>query len=1072
MNKDAIGLEREQTVSLFMTRKSRIEEKMKSRVIVLSLLFLVALISLSSCIQTTPSPTATSGATQSPSPIPTSVVAATPTTKAEEPIYLSIIWHQHQPVYYKDPETNIYAKPWVRVHAAKDYVDMAAMLQDYPNIHVSFNLTPSLIRQLDDFESGAKDLYWTIAEVPADQLKEEQKLFLLERFFDTNRKIIARFPRYQELLQKRDAGQQYTTQDYLDLQILFNLAWTDPDWLSQEPLASLVAKGSNFVEADKDIVFSEHLRLISEVIPVHRELQDADQIEVTMTPYAHPILPLLVSTRLALVANPEMDLPGKEFAYGQDAIDQVQFGVQLYKDHFGIAPRGMWPAEGSVAQEIVNMVSSAGIQWMASDEGVLAASLGMGSFTRDSKEVVVEADTLYRPYYVQSKQGNPVAIVFRDVVISDKVGFTYSGVSGSAAAKDFINRIHAIREVLVADGSNGPHLVSVILDGENAWENYDNDGKEFLNSLYAGLSADPLIRTVTPSEFLAIAPDQPDIEDLWAGSWINHDFTTWIGEDEENTAWDYLTTTRELLQKYLSGVRQTTAEAVAQAQNYMYIAEGSDWFWWFGSDQNSGNDDAFDQQFRDTLKQVYNSLGEQSPGFLDVPIIPLNPIAADITSSGLISVTVDGQVSPDEWDAAGVYQASGGVMASGQPYFLDLAYGFSSTNLFIKISTLPEYNDPTGTSSIELYFQVPGSEPTNNFSRNGTLLGFQTNRYIEILFQDGSVSASQIYTSAGNETWSEPISLDTVAQGENLVELGVPLIMLGNAETGDRISLRAIHAEPIDLAGTITTVDTEVLPGSGPAVLAVPDLGTMNLVLDISDPERDDYGPGTYTYPSDAVFQAGSYDILNFQVGSDTDNIVFKFAMRGPVENAWGSPNGLSIQTFDIYIDTNGDGQGGVGFLPGRNLALGDGFTWDYAITVEGWDYGIYTPGDAGPQKIATSSEFQVLADPGQQRVTIRIPQSILGDNPESWKYAAMVLSQEGYPSGGVMRVRDVNQSAEQWRFGGGSADTNHTRVIDLVWPEPGMQETWLSIYTASQLPQTELVVDDFARVEMLEIGQ
>jgi alpha-amylase/alpha-mannosidase (GH57 family) len=1001
---------------------------------------------------------------------PTSTPA--PTVASEQPIYLSIIWHQHQPVYYKDPQTGIYDKPWVRVHAAKDYVDMAAMLENYPDIHVTFNLTPSLIRQLDDFQAGAKDLYWVTAEVPANQLTDEQKKFLLDRFFDTNRKIIARFPRYQELLEKRDSGDEYTTQDYLDLQVLFNLAWTDPDWLAQEPLASLVSKGSNYQESDKAIVFAEHLRLIDEVIPIHKELQDDGQIEVTMTPYAHPILPLLVSTRLALVANPSMDLPSKDFAYGADAVAQLQLGVQLYQDHFGRTPRGMWPAEGAVAQEIVNMVSAAGIQWMASDEGVLAASLGKDSFSRNAKEVVTEPDVLYRPYYVQGKQGTPVAMVFRDVVISDKVGFTYSGVSGTAAAQDFINRIHAIRDSLNTSGESGPHLVSVILDGENAWENYDNDGKEFLNSLYTDLTNDPLIRTVTPSEFLAMSPDQPKIENLWAGSWINHDFSTWIGEDEENRAWDYLATARELLQKYMTGIRQTSTEALEQAETYMYVAEGSDWFWWFGTDQNSGNDEAFDQQFRSTLKQVYLSLNETPPVELDVPIIPLNPVAADIASTGLISVTVDGLISAGEWDAAGVYQASGGVMASSQAYFQDVSYGFSSKDLFLKVTTSPDYSPPGGVSLTEFYLQVPGSGPTNNFSHNGTLLGFPANRLIELQFADGQLKEAIAYTSAGEESWGEPIGLDQIGQNESIIELAIPLTGLGSAETGDRISMRAIHAEQVDVAGTKSLMDTDVLPGNGPAMLVVPDLGTMNIALDVNDPERDDYGPGSYTYPSDAVFQAGCYDILDFQVGSDAQNIVFKFTMRGAVDNPWGSPNGLSVQTYDIYIDKDGDGQGGVNFLPGRNLALQDGFAWDYAITIEGWEPGIYSPGETAPERIATSSDMQILADPGQKRVTIRIPRSILGDDPENWKYAAMVLSQEGYPSSGVQRVRDINQNAEQWRFGGAPADTNHTRVIDLVWPEEGIQEDWLSNYSPSQVSQTDLTVNDFARVEMLAKGQ
>jgi alpha-amylase/alpha-mannosidase (GH57 family) len=1032
--------------------EDEIEENMKAKGWIITNVIMAMALIFSACSKPTANPTAT--------------------TVVEEPIYLSIIWHQHQPVYYKDPVTGIYEKPWVRVHAAKDYVDMAAMLKKYSNIHVTFNLTPSLIRQLDDFQAGAKDLYWVTAEVPADQLTDEQKQFLLDRFFDTNRKIIARFPRYQELLQMRDDGTEYTTQDYLDLQVLFNLAWTDPDWLAQEPLASLVTKGSNYQESDKEIVFGEHLKLIEEVIPIHKELQDAGQIEVTMTPYAHPILPLLVSTRLALVANPSMDLPSKDFSYGVDAVAQLQLGVQLYQDHFDMAPRGMWPAEGAVAQEIVNMVSAAGIQWMASDEGVLAASLGMDSFSRDAKEVVTEPDVLYRPYYVQGKTGNPVAMVFRDVVISDKVGFTYSGVSGTAAASDFVNRIHSIRDSLIASGATGPHLVSVILDGENAWENYDNDGKEFLNSLYTDLSNDPLIRTVTPSEFLSISPDQPKIENLWAGSWINHDFSTWIGEDEENRAWDYLATARELLQKYLTGIRQTTAEALEQAQEYMYIAEGSDWFWWFGTDQNSGNDEAFDEQFRNTLKQVYTSLKEMPPDELDVPIIPLNPIAADIGSTGMISVTVDGNVSDGEWDAAGIYIASGGAMASSQVYFHDVAYGFSAKDLYLKITTAPEHNPPAGVSLTEFYLQVPGSGLANNFSHNGTLLGFPANRLVELQFSNGQLKEAILYVSDGNETWGEPTSLNEAAQNENVIELDIPLADLGNAETGDRINMRTIHAEQVDVGGTKSLMDTDVLPVNGPAALVVPDLGTMNVIWDVIDPERDDYGPGTYLYPSDSVFKAGCYDILNFQVGSDDENIVFKFSMRGAVDNPWGSPNGLSVQTYDIYIDKDGDGKGGVNFLPGRNLALQEGFNWDYAITIEGWEPGIYIPGDAAPERIATSSDFQVLADPGQQRVTIRIPRSILGDNPEAWKYAAMVLSQEGYPSSGVQRVRDVNQNAEQWRFGGAPADTNHTRVIDFVWPEAGVQESWFQTYTPSLATQTDLTVVDFARVGMLAKGQ
>ncbi|MGC8875164.1 MAG: glycoside hydrolase family 57 protein, partial [Chloroflexia bacterium] len=559
----------------------------------MGLLFALLALLLSGCGPApTPTPSPTSLPTP-PSPTPT------PLPSPEQVLFVAIIWHQHQPLYYKDPQTGLYAKPWVRVHAAKDYVDMATLVEQYPRIHVTFNLTPSLLRQLDDIASGARDVYWATTEVPADRLTEEQKVFLLQRFFDTNRKVIARFPRYQELLEKRgtdlsDAGlrataARWTEQDFRDLQVLFNLAWTDPDWRAQEPLRALVEKGRNFEEADKAIVLGEHLRLVKEVVPVHRRLQEAGQIEVTMTPYAHPILPLLVDTTQAKIARPDIDLPREAFSYGRDAQAQVQKGVQFYEEHFGQPPRGMWPAEGAVSQLIVTMVSQAGIQWMASDEDVLAYSLGLPGFTRDAQETVQEADTLYRPYSVSDGRNPPVAILFRDRTLSDKIGFTYSGTKGDLAAADFVQRLHAIKDRLQAEGAKGPHLVTVILDGENAWEYYENDGKEFLHSLYRLLSEDPELVTVTPSEYLARFPEMPAIETLWAGSWIDHDFATWIGEDEENRAWEDLGMVRDFLQEYVSGKRKADEAVLAQALDLMYAAEGSDWFWWYGADQDSGD---------------------------------------------------------------------------------------------------------------------------------------------------------------------------------------------------------------------------------------------------------------------------------------------------------------------------------------------------------------------------------------------------------------------------------------------------------------------------------------------------
>ncbi len=1001
----------------------------------------------------------------------------------EAPIYLSIIWHQHQPVYFKDPQTNIYERPWVRMHAAKDYVDMAAILENYPDIHATFNLTPSLIQQLDDLAAGARDSYWVHSEIPAAELNEEQKQFILDRFFDTNRRIVDRFPRYAELLAKRDGSadplNEFTIEEYRDLQVLFNLAWTDPDWLEAEPFAGLVAKGAGFAEEEKALILDQHLRLIEQVVPLHKALQDAGQIEITTTPFAHPILPLLVNTGLAREALPEIELPGQPFVYGQDGITQIEKGVALYSEHFGRAPAGMWPAEGSVAQEIVTMVSTNGIRWLASDEGVLAKSLGRDSFTRDSAETVVDADQLYRPYSVQGKRGDPVAMIFRDRAISDKVGFTYSGMPGEEAAADFVARVHHIRENLQESGAEGPHLVSVILDGENAWEHYENDGKAFLHTLYQMLSEDPLIETVTPTEFLALAPEPRPIEDLHAGSWISADFSTWIGEEEENRAWDYLAETRAFLQKYITGSRQESVdeEQLEAALEAMMIAEGSDWFWWYGADQTSSDDRAFDEQYRSTLKQVYSALGEEPPAFLDVPIIAEQATMADRPQSGLISPQIDGRIESGEWDGGGQFLASGGAMAAANALFESLTYGFDGQNLYLAVAT------DAGVLSaapeiVQLYLQAPGAAGRSDFSRQGSPLGFPATGMLELQLIDKELVALTYYAPDAGE-WTavaaaEAADLPRVlysdgsegwaASAEGQIEIAVPLTVLGSVEEGTAVTLRALHLIPMGGG----QAELGRLPISGPAAVLVPDLGTTTLVIDLLDPENDDHGPGTYTYPQDAVFTSGNFDITAFQAGYTADDILFKFYLRGPIENVWDSPNGLSLQTLDIYIDTDGDGQGGEAMLPGRNLSLDEGTRWDYAITAEGWLPGIYVPTPDGPQQIASAEEFKVLVDPDSHKVTLRVPQSILGDDPQNWRFAAVAMSQEGFPSSGVMRVRDVVPAAEQWRIGGAPpGTTNHTRVLDFVWPEEGLQESRLAEFAPVDTRQTDLAAAAYARVPL-----
>jgi len=982
---------------------------------------------------------------------------------ADDVLYVALVWHQHQPVYFKDPATGVYQRPWVRLHAAKDYLDMATTAAQYPDVHVTFNLSGSLIRQLEDIAAGTKDIYWTMAEIPADELSATDKRFLLERFFDTNRGIIARFPRYQELLVSRDslgiddALEAWTTQDFRDLQVLFNLAWTDPDFLAEEPLASLVAKQRDYAESDKRIIFDEHLRIVRQVLPTHAALQEAGQIEVTTTPFAHPILPLLVDSNLAAIAMPDAELPPR-LIVGQDAVGQVNLASEIYETHFGRPPRGMWPAEGAVAQSVVQMFASADVEWIATDEGVLARSLPqVEDFTRDSNDTIQQADALYRPYTVIGGRGGRTRIIFRDRLLSDKIGFEYSGTPGEEAAADFINRLSDIQAQLIAEGATGPHLVTVLLDGENAWEFYENDGKDFLNALYRNLSEADHIRAVTPSEFLDMLDEAPrPIDDLWPGSWIDRSYSTWIGEAEENLAWDYLRRTREIFQRES---RRLEGEALQRATELMYIAEGSDWFWWYGSDQNSGDDAAFDRQFRGYLALVYDALGVPAPDFVNIPIIPAAPIApARAPSESFTPPQLDGIASGDEWDDAAFYPLDDAVLEG-------LYYGLDGNRLYLRLDSTIEYDDST---TIGFYLNLPDDLDSNAYTRfeatgGEPILGFGAERLLEMTFEQGFPNL-MVYTADGRGAWNFEGTFETALADGGTLEVSVPLNVISPAARGaDRINLRAVLSIDED--------NVAIAPLAGPALITLPDEAVPNIVLNVTDISNDDHGPGSYTYPQDAVFVDGVYDITNFVVGSDETHIIFRLNFRGPVENVWNSPNGLSVQTVDIYIDVDGAARGERLLLPGRNAALTPGNAWDVAIWAEGWTPGIYVPGDDGLLELDVDPVIQT--NPGQRRVTIRVPRTVLPGDPAAWSYAVTVASQEGFPSAGVWRIRDVLPVAEQWRIGGGvEGVANATRLMDVVNPNPDMQEALLSDFTPSDANIGDLSPDDFGQVAMFSAGE
>jgi len=688
---------------------------------------------------------------------------------SDHPLYIAFVWHMHQP-YYKDDITGSYILPWVRMHGIKDYYDMPSILSEFPDIHQTFNLVPSLLKQIQDYvENNATDKYLALTLKPAADLDQDDKLFLLKNSFMANwDTMIKPYPAYWQLLDRRgysvsfndllNATRYYTTQDYLDLQVWFNLTWFDPIFKNNDPfLKGLVQKGSGFTENEKVLLVQRQREVMALIIPEYKRLAALGRIELTTTPFYHPILPLLYDTDLAKSAVPDIHLPANRFSHPEDAKVQIDRAMAYHEQMFGSRPVGMWPSEGSVAEEILPMIADAGIQWIGTDEGVLARSLGI-HIDRDFAGIMKNPEVLYKPY-LAGKGDKRVSVVFRDHTLSDLVGFVYSKWDYKNAVHDLIDRLQRVRRGV----SDGPHLVSIILDGENAWEYYQNDGRDFFLYLYERLSGEQGLKCVTVGEFLKEHPAQTRIAHLHAGSWINSNFRVWIGHDEDNRAWDLLLLTRQALTDYAS--RAGDSNKITKAWEEIYIAEGSDWCWWYGDDHFSENDEEFDLLFRTHLMNVYRIIGRDIPDELQIPILREDRQALPtVELTAFITPTIDGQVTNYfEWLPAGFYDVSqgGGAMHRGASIITHIYYGFDLTNMFLRL-------DPGGSLRDE---KVADLAFFINFLNPKGL-----DVEVRVSPQERRVSAA--LSRGENGTRTQITAIHTVAAND-IIELAVPFDLLG-----------------------------------------------------------------------------------------------------------------------------------------------------------------------------------------------------------------------------------------------------------------------------------------------------
>ena len=616
-------------------------------------------------------------------------------------VHLMILWHMHQP-QYRDPSTGRYVLPWTRLHALKDYWGMVRVLEEFPRVHATFNVVPSLGAQLEEYASGNFDETWfDTAFRPSKDLTPDDKSEILTRAFQLNYDhLLARWPRFIELHQwvhaqgHQRAAQSLGERDWRDLQLLSQLAWMDEEYLATDPVVShLSRKGSDFTEQDKQDLRAKQIELLGRVLPEYRRAAATGQIEISATPFYHPILPLVCDSDIARVSNPGTPLLVPAFRHPEDAREQLLRARRYHERVFGRVPDGLWPSEGSVSEQSLSIAAELGFKWFATDEGVLGHTLRAG-FGRDGAGVPSNAEKLYSPLRVRVG-GREMVGFFRDHYLSDLVGFVYSRMDAGAAAEDLHNRIRAIGDCVQ---TGRPLTISLILDGENAWEYYAGNGREFLRQFYRRIENDPDIRALTASEAIAAAGEIPTNDGIFPASWINANFDVWIGASEDVVAWEHLRRARDFYSQqseYASKgfPRSPSPEQLAKSYEALLGAEGSDWCWWYGPEHSSANDAEFDAFYRKLLTEVYLSLGSEAPDVLAEPIKRQPELALVLPPSAYLNVKVDGRESTYfEWMGAGLYSADRRSSSMHGRLLLlhELRYGFDEKRFHIRADVFSE----------------------------------------------------------------------------------------------------------------------------------------------------------------------------------------------------------------------------------------------------------------------------------------------------------------------------------------------------------------------------------------------
>lgn len=701
---------------------------------------------------------------------------------------VAFIWHMHQPVY-KDMTSEQYLMPWVRLHAIKDYLDMVLILEDFPEIKQTFNLVPALIDQLIDYgENEAHDIHSMLTVTDVKDLTAENKQYILEHFFDANyANMIMPHEPYKQLYEKRFNADKPTVEvfednEYSDLMAWFNLAWFDPIWFEKIPeLQSIYEKGRNFTLDDRKQIIEIQRNIIRKIIPTYKSMLEKGQIEISTSPYYHPILPLLIDVRSSQRSVTDIQLPKAELDLMEDAKAQVSLAIKRFKDVFGKAPSGMWPSEQCISPEMIQVLSAAGIKWTITDEGILSKTLEK-EFVRNFYGDLDDPYDLCRSYKVDI-EGESVNVLFRNSVLADLIGFEYGNHDPETAANDLYERVKNIQAKLTSTPDRH-HVVVIALDGENCWESYKHDGKPFLKALYTLLAEDNSLDVTTVKDYLKSVHKHPVLNTIHSGSWINRNFKLWVGDPTKNIAWDYLWNTRNDLIK-LSTEKKIKKEDVKKAWREIFIAEGSDWFWWYGEPNDSGQDDLYDSLFRTHLQNVYRVLGQSVPEYLQIPIDQFIGKPSK-TPQGFIHPVVNGQINSEtEWSNAGCIEIPQGPVYQTDKILRRIFFGCDRDNVYFRFD-LNKMDTIKSMNEIFLYFLTSdafkSSSPIRIRNKATSIFPIQKYAYsyeIEIPVNNSKVQPLVLSEAIDDGLWKVKMHHNINFAHKSVLELAIPFDDLG-----------------------------------------------------------------------------------------------------------------------------------------------------------------------------------------------------------------------------------------------------------------------------------------------------